>query len=69
MNKTADEIVRVEAGYEIGRDDTGLTAREREVLDGLREGKTQSAIGVELGVSRARISLVVKQIREKGVRI
>ena len=57
---------KVEAGYEVARDESGLTARERQVLGLVREGRTQVTIATEVGVSRARVGAIVKQLREKG---
>lgn len=59
----------VEAGYEIGRDDRGLTARERQVLDALGDGDARSyaQIGEEIGgLTRQRVGAIVKTLEEKG---
>ncbi len=55
-----------QSGYEIGRDLDGLTTREREVRDGIRQGKTLMKIGKELGVSRQRIGQIARSLKEKG---
>lgn len=56
----------VQPGYEVARDESGLTARERQVLGMVRAGQPQAAIAKEVGVSRARIGAIVKQLRGKG---
>lgn len=57
----------VQPGYEVDRDESGLTARERQVLALVREGQAQAAIGKQMGLSRARIGAIVKRLREKGL--
>lgn len=58
-----------EAGYKLDRDEDGLTAREREVVAGLREGKTFEAIGLGLGVSKQRVAQIANALVEKKVLI
>lgn len=55
------------AGYEIGRDEDGLTQRERTVRDLAVEGKTIVAIGEALGFSKQRASKIVNDLISKGV--
>jgi len=60
-----DEVRRVSPGYEIRRDDGGLTARERQVIGLLHEGKTQISIAEEMGLTRQRVSAIAKSARAK----
>lgn len=55
-----------EPGYQIERDDDGLTRREREVLAGIIAGKNLVQIGDELGVSKQRVDQIVKALVTKG---
>lgn len=55
----------VTPGYKIGRDEHGLTQNEREVLQGLLEGKTLTAVGVEMGLSRQRAAKLAADLVEK----
>jgi len=56
----------VQPGYEIGRDDRGLTRREREVLTCLAEGLNLVQTGARLGVSKQRVDQLVKALEMKG---
>lgn len=61
-----------ESGYEIGRNDTGLTKRERQVLGLLVQGKNLAEIGRELGtekkpLSRQRVHQLVNALERKKV--
>ena len=57
----------VEAGYQIGRDEHGLTEREREVLGCLMEGKSPAEAAKMLGLSRQRAHQLTVALMEKGV--
>ena len=55
-------------GYEIGRDELGLTERDRKVAAGIRAGRKQTQIAEELGISRQRVSEIVKRLKDnRGV--
>lgn len=54
------------AGYEIGRDDFGLTKREREVFEALKTGAQFNTIASELGVTKQRVDSIVKSLVRKG---
>lgn len=56
-----------ERAYEVGRDDSGVTARERMVLDLLRSGASQAEVGRQLALSRARVGQIVNQLRRKRI--
>jgi DNA-binding CsgD family transcriptional regulator len=55
------------AGYLVERDSRGLTKREREVLLALISGKTQMEIGPLLGVTKQRVTQLVRSLEDKGV--
>lgn len=60
MPTNADPVHRMQSAQ--------ARARERQILEWLDEGKTQSQIARDLGLSRQRISELVKRARErKGV--
>lgn len=52
-------------GYKIGRQD-GLTKREREVLSQLALGLDMPRTGEALGISKQRVSQIVKALEGKG---
>lgn len=54
-------------GYEIDRDHRGLTARERQVLIGLVNGRRMSAIAENLGISKQRVEQLVRKLESKGI--
>lgn len=56
----------VEPGYKIGRDEHGLTQNERDVLKGLLEGKTLTAVGGDMDLSRQRAAKLAADLVEKG---
>jgi DNA-binding NarL/FixJ family response regulator len=58
---------RVVPGYVQDRDGEGLTKREREVRDLLKQGLDQPRIAERLGVTKQRVSAVVKSLDEKRV--
>lgn len=53
-------------GYEIGRDERGLTKREREVLTLLVEGKNGPQIGEALGITKQRVKQIMAALEKKG---
>lgn len=53
-------------GYAIGRDDHGLTARERQVMSLLAGGSTLVQIGSAIGVTKQRVNQIVKALEAKG---
>lgn len=53
--------------YELDRDPEGVTAREREVREGLRAGKSQYRVAKDLGISKQRVNEIVRDLRRKGV--
>lgn len=53
-------------GYKIDRSDDGLTKREREVYDLLKQGKTLTQIGEALGVTKQRTNQIAKSLESKG---
>lgn len=56
----------VKPGYSIGRDEHGLTENEREVLKSLLAGKSLTAAGEELGLSRQRAFQLAAELIKKG---
>lgn len=54
------------AGYEIGRDERGLTRREHEVLAGMKAQKSFAQIGAELGITKQRVGQIAKSLVRKG---
>jgi DNA-binding CsgD family transcriptional regulator len=53
-------------GYHIGRDEAGLTERQREVLAELRTGADMVEIGRRLGVKKQRVKQLVDELEKKG---
>jgi len=53
-------------GYAIGRDETGLTNRERDVLGLMVQGLKGPAIGDRLGISKQRVDQIQKALVDKG---
>ena len=53
-------------GYEIGRDESGLTTREREVLMLVVQGMQGPQIGAALGISKQRVDQIQKALVAKG---
>jgi biotin operon repressor len=58
---------KVQPGYLIDRDESGLTAKERTALGLLRAGKSQAETADLMGLSRARVSSLVRAMKDKGV--
>lgn len=54
-----------EKGYKIGRDESGMTARERDIVERMVQGQSQSAIGRELGISRQRVSEIIARMKKE----
>lgn len=54
----------VKPGYTIGREH-GVTARERQVLVGIAEGKTLRQIAEDLQVTKQRVDIIVKALIRK----
>ena len=53
--------------YKIGRDEQGLTERERQVLDVFRRGATSLAdVAAEVGVSKQRLTQLLNSLVLKG---
>lgn len=57
---------KVEAGYVQDRDERNLTKRHRQVLRLLYAGRNMSEAGRELGITRARVSAIVKELQTRG---
>lgn len=55
------------SGYAVSRDKRGLTGRERAVMHGLIEGRSQIELAADLGVSKQRVQQLVKALEHKGV--
>jgi DNA-binding transcriptional regulator LsrR (DeoR family) len=55
-------------GYKLDRDESGLTAREREVRDLLAAGMRQTEIAERLGIGKQRVGQIRKQIAEAEAR-
>ena len=53
-------------GYQIERDGSGLTKREREVLGLVAQGKQGPQIGHDLGISKQRVDQIQKALVAKG---
>jgi DNA-directed RNA polymerase specialized sigma subunit len=52
--------------YRLDRDESGLTAREREVIDLLSQpGMTLSGVGSQLGISKQRVAQIRKSAEAK----
>lgn len=58
---------KVQPGYSIDRDETGLTAKERTALGLLRAGKSQAETADLMGLTRARVSAIVRKLKDQGV--
>ena len=52
--------------YKIGRDESGLTIREREVLAQIKQGKSNASIARDLGVSKQRVGQIVRSLVQKN---
>lgn len=52
-------------GYDIGRDDSGLTKREREVIAGIVAGQALVQIAAALGVTKQRVDTIVRSLIQK----
>jgi len=52
--------------YKLQRDRNGLTARERQVRDGIAAGMCQLDIGELLGISKQRVWQLVASLKKKG---
>lgn len=53
-------------GYAIGRDDSGLTTREREVLQQMVAGQSGPQIAHVLGITKQRVDQIQKALVGKG---
>lgn len=58
---------KVQPGYSIDRDEAGLTAKERTALGLLRAGKSQAETADLMGLTRARVSAIVRKLKDQGV--
>ena len=58
--------VGTKPGYKHERDDSGLTKREREVLDLMVEGLDGPHIGERLGITKQRVGQIQKALVDKG---
>jgi DNA-binding CsgD family transcriptional regulator len=56
-------------GYTLDRDDSGLTAQEREVANSLARHVSQAQIARELGISRERVRQIRQQLIAKGYEV
>jgi hypothetical protein len=54
-------------GYEIGKDQAGLTEKERQVLGCLKERKSFRAMAKDLGMTPQRCHQLAKSLIAKGV--
>lgn len=54
-------------GYTLGRDERGLTAREREVLSYLVQSKQLVEIAALMGVAKQRVGQIVAALERKKV--
>jgi len=54
------------AGYKIGKDEEGLTARQRAVLALLKGGMNQNGIASQLNMTRQRVSQIKGELIAKG---
>ena len=52
-------------GYEIGRDEQGFTARQREVMRFTEEGLNGNQIAQKLGIDRRRVSQIKGDIKKR----
>jgi DNA-binding CsgD family transcriptional regulator len=66
MSKPHNRGGHVQAGYALGRDDTGLTARERQVLDLLYRKRTPLEIQADLCLTKQRVYAIIASIKRKG---
>jgi DNA-binding NarL/FixJ family response regulator len=53
-------------GYRQDRDAENLTARERQVRDLLKTGLDQNGVAAEVGLTKQRISQIVKALEKKA---
>ena len=53
-------------GYELDRDRTGLTKREREALRLMEKFQTQQEIADAMGLSRQRVGQLIASLKKKG---
>lgn len=53
-----------EPKYRVGRDEHGLTIRDRQVRDLLSQGLNQPQIAERLGVNKQRVQQIVKKLRQ-----
>ncbi len=56
----------VPTGYRLERNAAGLTKREREVLQFLFDGLDMPGMAEQLGLTKQRISAIVKSLEKKG---
>jgi len=56
----------VTPGYQIGRDDDGMTARERRVLFLIREGHSGSEIARRMDLTKQRVGQIRNVLEAKG---
>lgn len=52
--------------YKIGRDEEGLTERERQVFEALRNGTPFVDVAATIGVSKQRVGQLLGSLIEKG---
>jgi DNA-binding CsgD family transcriptional regulator len=69
MSKSHNRGGQVPSGYTVSRDESGLTSREREVLELLRRGRSRTDIQQDLGLTKQRISALCKSIEQRGVQL
>lgn len=56
----------VKPGYTIGRDEAGLTGREREVLRLVVDGKNMPEIAEAIGITKQRVNQILNALVGKG---
>jgi FixJ family two-component response regulator len=59
-------VAGTKPGYSIGRDESGLTQREKDVLAGMVQGQNGQQIGHALGISKQRVDQIQKSLVLKG---
>lgn len=53
-------------GYKVGKDESGLTKREREVLGLIVKGLNGPQIGESLGITKQRVDQIMRVLVAKG---
>ena len=56
----------VQPGYHIGRNEQGLTARERQVLGAIAEGLDMVQTAARYGITKQRVLQIVRALEKKG---